>query len=195
MWHRFDKNNKKGGHEKKSLAKKLVYGFTILELLIVIAIIGYLSTVVLGSTRSARDKALEARGKKELLTIYEALQLYMTDRGGRMPADVSRGLPPGLEEYLPSGDWPGAPWPGSVYDWDVWDDPASSVDIAQISVRFCPAGGPLSSCQFPNEEWAAGFGVNSAFYYCVQGACRSHIAEAVSYPGKCASCAGSSTPN
>ncbi|MDQ5893024.1 MAG: hypothetical protein QG640_34 [Patescibacteria group bacterium] len=172
----------------KKVGKKIVAGFTILELLIVIAILGYLSSIVLGSTSTARDKAYEARGKKELLTIYEALQLYMTDRGGRMPADVSRGLPPGLEDYLPSGDWPTAPWPGSVYDWDVWDDPSSPTDIAQISVRFCPAGGALSTCQFPNEDWAEGFGVNSAYYYCIQGACRSHIAEPVSYPGKCASC-------
>ena len=43
-------------YKKKSL-NHLMYGFTILELLIVIAIIGYLSTVVLGNTRSARDKA------------------------------------------------------------------------------------------------------------------------------------------
>lgn len=177
----------------KKSNRKVVAGFTILELLIVIAIIGLLSTTVLSSTRSARDKAFEVRGKKELLTIYEALQLYMTDRGGRMPPDVSRGLPPGLEDYLPSGEWPNAPWPGSVYDWDVWDDPSSATDIAQISVRFCPAGGALSTCQFPNEPWAAGFGVNSAFYYCVQGACRSHIAEPISYPGKCASCGNASS--
>ena len=177
----------------RKIIKNSIAGFTILELLIVIAIIGFLSATVLSSTRSARDKAFEARGKKELLTIYEALQLYMTDRGGRMPADVSRGLPPGLEDYLPSGEWPNAPWPGSVYDWDVWDDPSSATDIAQISVRFCPAGGALATCQFPNEPWAANFGVNSAFYYCIQGTCRSHIAEPISYPGKCASCGASST--
>lgn len=173
--------------------KRVNTGFTILELLIVIAIIGYLATVVLGSTSTARDKAYEARGKKELLTMYEALQMYMSDRGGRMPVDVNRGLPPGLEDYLPSGDWPMAPWPGSVYDWDVWDDPSSSVDIAQISIRFCPPGGALATCRFPNEEWAEGFGVNSAYYYCIQGACKSHINEAASYPGKCVNCAASST--
>ena len=174
--------------------KSVVYkGFTVLELLIVIGIIGILGSTVLSNTNTARDKAFMARGQKELLTIYEALQLYMTDRGGRIPADVSRGLPPGLEDYLPSGDWPSAPWPGSVYDWDVWTDPQGGQQIVQISVRFCPAGGALSTCRFPNETWASGFGVNSSYYYCIQGSCRSHISEPVSYPGKCANCAASST--
>lgn len=195
MWYTPNNDTNSSIKKRRDLYKTVAQGFTLLELLIVIAIIGYLANVVLGSVSGAKDKALEARGKKELLTIYEALQLYMTDRGGRMPPDVSRGLPPGIEEYLPSGNWPDAPWPGSVYDWDVWDDPSSSVDIAQISVRFCPAGGALSTCRFPNEKWAEGFGVNSAYYYCIQGACRSHIAEPVTYPGKCASCAGTSTPN
>jgi prepilin-type N-terminal cleavage/methylation domain-containing protein len=172
---------------------RLTAGFTVLELLIVIAIIGYLSSFVFSNTQTARDKAFLARGQKELITLYEALQLYMTDRGGRMPADVSRGLPAGLEDYLPTGTWPNAPWPGSVYDWDVWDDPSSATDIVQISIRFCPAGGAISTCNFPKESWASNFGVNSSFYYCIQGSCRSHINEAVSYPGRCANCGNASS--
>lgn len=179
--------------KNRVLINKFKRGFTLLELLIVIAIIGYLSSVVITNTGSARDKAYTARGQKELGTIYQALQMYMTDRGGVMPADVSRGLPPGLEAYLPAGKWPNAPWPDSVYDWDVWDDPLSSTDIVQISVRFCPAGGSISTCNFPKESWASGFGVDSAYYYCIQGACRSHIGQPITYPGKCANCSGTST--
>jgi prepilin-type N-terminal cleavage/methylation domain-containing protein len=169
-------------------------GFSLTELLIVIAIIGYLSSVVIGTVSSARDKAYYVRGKKELNSIHESLQLYLANNNNRYPADVSRGLPSGLEEYLPSGRWPNAPWPNTVYDWDVWDDPSSSKDIIQISIRFCTTSS-LSSCNFPKESWTEDFDVNSALYYCIQGACRSHISEAVSYPGKCINCTGTSTSN
>lgn len=169
-------------------------GFSIIELLIVIAIIGYISSVVIGSVSSARDKAYYVRGKKELNSIHESLQMYLMDNNNVYPSDVSRGLPSGLEEYLPSGRWPNAPWPNTVYDWDVWDDPSSTKDIVQISIRFCTTSS-LSSCNFPKESWTEGFGVNSALYYCIQGTCRSHISEAVSYPGKCINCTGTSTSN
>jgi prepilin-type N-terminal cleavage/methylation domain-containing protein len=168
-------------------------GFTLIELLIVVAIVGYLASIVMSSLGSARNSAYLARGQKEFDTLAQALQMYITDRGGRVPADVSRGLPPGLEAYLPTGQWPNAPWPGSVYDWDVWTDPLGGPQIQQISIRFCPAGGNLSTCQFPSETWAEGFGINSAVYYCVQGACRSHIAETISYPGRCVNCGATST--
>ena len=168
-------------------------GFTLIELLIVIAILGYLASIVMGSLGSARNKAYYARGQKEFESLNQALQMYITDHGGVIPADVTRGLPAGLEAYLPTGQWPNAPWPGSVYDWDVWVDPLGGPQIQQISIRFCPAGGALSTCQFPNETWASGFGINSAVYYCVQGACRSHISEAISYPGRCVNCGATST--
>lgn len=165
-------------------------GFTLIELLIVIAIVSVLSTVVLGSLRQAKNNAYRVRAREELNSMAKALELYAADFGG-YPADVSRDIPPGLGAYLAGNQsvtWPDAPWPGSVYDWDNWVDPVTGLPIYQISIRFCPAGGPLSACQFPNEPWASGFGVNSAYYYCVQGACRSHLSEPVSYPGKCANC-------
>lgn len=166
-------------------------GFTLLELLIVIAIIGVLSTVVIGSISTAKEKAYIARTLEEFNSIHQALELYASDNGGNYPPDVSRNIPPGIEQYLPSNndtDWPSAPWPGSVYDWDNWDDPVTGDEVYQISIRFCDAGGDLSSCHFPNEPWARNFGVDSAYYYCIYGSCRSHIDEPINYPGYCVNC-------
>jgi len=166
-------------------------GFTLIELLVVIAIIGTLSGVVVTSLNSARDRAYLSTARSEMKSMASALELYSIDNGS-YPADVSRDIPPGIEPYLAGYDtdeWPAAAWPGSVYDWENWNDPDNPGEkIYQISIRFCPVGGSISSCRFPNEPWAEDFGVNSAVYYCVEGACRSHVSEDSDYPGYCVNC-------
>ena len=164
-------------------------GFTLIELLIVIAIIGVLSSIVIASLQSSRKRAYEVSAKNEINQLNNALQLYLNDTNGTYPPDVSRDLPAEIKVYLGSNnssEWPKAPWPGSVYDWDNWI--IGGQRVVQISIRFCPAGGGLSTCKFPNETWAQNFGVNSAYYYCLEGACRSHSAEPLNYPGYCANC-------
>ncbi len=165
--------------------------FTLVELLIVIFVIGILAALVIGFIPSYRERAYYSRTTTEFTTFANGLKLYAA-KYNAFPDDVSSGLPASLNEFIAknaqNADWPNAPWPNSVYDYDRWD--ISGTDTIQISVRFCPAGGPLSACTFPNEPWAAGFGVNSALYYCVQGSCRSHQNEAANYPGYCVNCPG-----
>lgn len=159
-------------------------GFTIIELLIVVSIIGVLSAVVLASVGDVRDKAYQARAESETKSFREALQLYMSDHGNP-PADVSRGIPSGLESYLSSNHWPEAPWPNSSYDWDNWD--INGQDVYQISIRFCEQNQP-ETCDFPNKDWADDFKINSAVYHCIEGPCRSHESEPFDYPGYCLNC-------
>ncbi|MDZ7726047.1 MAG: type II secretion system protein [Candidatus Campbellbacteria bacterium] len=159
-------------------------GFTLIELLIVIAIIGILSSIVLSSLERAREKAYFSRAQGEFHQIETALANYYLENG-KYPDDVDRDLPSGIEEELSSGNWPEAPWPGSVYDWDNWD----SIGVAQISIRFCDIGETdLDNCNFPNDDWAEDFGVNSAVYFCLEGDCRSHVNEPEDYPGYCINC-------
>lgn len=168
-------------------------GFTVIELLIVIAIMGILSSLILPSVQTAREKAYYARTLSEYDSMNTAIQMYQEDHDGDYPPDADRDIPPGLGAYLSgddAGNWPKAPWPGSVYDWDNWDDPDTGDKIYQISIRFCPVGATIDQCKFPNEDWASSFGVNSSVYYCISGACRSHINEPISYPGYCVNCDG-----
>jgi len=60
-------------------------GFTLLELLIVIAIIGILSAVVLSSLNSARDKAKIATAQTELEQIRNVFSLFYSDYGAYPP--------------------------------------------------------------------------------------------------------------
>lgn len=166
-------------------------GFTLIELLVVIAIVGLLATIVLSSIKVAKDKTYFSRALTEFKSMATALQYYLIDYD-QYPADVSRDLPPGLGQYLAGqniSSWPSAPWPNSVYDWDNWDDPNTpGAKIYQISIRFCPIGAQISQCSFPKESWASNFGVDSAVYYCIEGSCRPHINQPVTYPGYCVNC-------
>ncbi len=152
-------------------------GFTLVEFLVVISIIGILATLIFPVVSSARKAAYFSRAKAELRSVAIALERYSIDNGG-YPADANRNLPNGLEAYLAPGNWPTAPWPGSVYDWDNWAPGdlsyAPNVQTYQISVRFCTAPGV---CNYPAEPWAAGFDYYSAVYYCVSGSCRSHSSQ------------------
>lgn len=164
-------------------------GFTLMEMLVVIGIMAILGGIVLGVVNSGRDKAYVARSEMEFNSLNQALELYKIDHG-IYPADVNRGIPPGLEEYLGGENWPNAPWPGSVYDWDNWEDPEVPGErIIQFSIRFCDVGETNpDNCIFPKEAWAEDFDVDSAVYYCIEGSCRSHDNRPVDYPGHCINC-------
>jgi len=165
--------------------------FTLIELLVVIAIIGLLASVIVVNLSSTREDAYVARAQAEFNSFRTALELYRADQEvDTYPDDVGRGIPAGLEQYLASDGWPDAPWPKGIYDWDNWE--ASDLAYApyehtvQLSIRFCD-GGP-STCQFPAQDWADDFGVNSAAYFCIEGPCRAHSNQKFDYPAYCLNC-------
>jgi prepilin-type N-terminal cleavage/methylation domain-containing protein len=161
-------------------------GFTVLELLIVIAIIAILSVLVVVQVSKAKESAYFSSAQKDLRSIRDAVELYY-NKHEEYPPDASRDAPPGLEEHLASGEWPKGAWPESVFDWENWSDPDTGEKIYQISIRFCSMDDP-EDCSFPKQEWAEDFQSNSSVFYCVSGPCRPHISEAPNYPGYCVNC-------
>ena len=57
----------------------ILKGFTLVELLIVIAILSILSTIGVANFRSARLKAMDAQRKSDLQTIAKSLEAYVND--------------------------------------------------------------------------------------------------------------------
>lgn len=163
-------------------------GFTIVELLIVIVVIAILAAIVIVAYNGVTNRGYVSRSQSELASIARAVQIFQTVNS-RYPYDVSRGVPAEITPYLngSSSNWPKAPWPGSVYDYDTFTG-SDGKEVVQMSIRFCAEGGDLSTCNFPKESWAAGFGVNSSAYWCITGKCRAHPSEADTYPGYCLNC-------
>lgn len=67
-------------------------GYTLIELLIVIAIIGILTAILTTNLQGARQRARDNRRKQDLNTIQQALRLYYNDYQ-RFPATLSWGAP------------------------------------------------------------------------------------------------------
>lgn len=162
---------------------KIKKGFTLVELLVVIIIIATLAGGLIIYLSRAREQAKYVRAKKELETIAAALESYLNDNE-QYPADVNRGLPNGIEQYLPDNFWPQGPWQGSVYDWDNWN--INNDQIYQVSLRPCGNDADPEDCPtwpiFPSfDKW-------SAIYYCIEGSCRAHASYPINHPGFCVNC-------
>ena len=165
-------------------------GFTIVELLIVIVVVAILAVVSIVSYIGVSQRAYANRAQSELSSIARAVKLYYADKG-QYPADVDRNIPVAIFDF--SGDtsipsqWPLAPWPGSIYDYDYFIG-SDGNEVAQVSIRFCPLGGDITSCKFPREAWAQNFDVNSSAYWCITGKCRAHPQLPDNHPGYCINC-------
>lgn len=66
-------------------------GFTLVELLVTIALASILLAVALPGFTHLRDSAFEAQTKSNLQTIHIALERYATDNGGFYPAYIYGG--------------------------------------------------------------------------------------------------------
>lgn len=139
-------------------------GFTLIEVLVVIAIIGVLASVSFSIVSDSYDKSYMAKALAEARQIEAALMVRQIDHGS-YPPDADRGVvPDGLDDLIDENIWQEGPWPGSVYDWDHWvyPDHSPSEEVYQISVRFCDKGG--INCRYPGADWAKHFDQRSAFF-------------------------------
>lgn len=78
---------------------KYTKGFTLLELLIVIVIIGLLSAIIMGALNSARASSRDSKDITELKSVVNALNLYFS-ANGYYPAVASTLTTP--VAYIPS---------------------------------------------------------------------------------------------
>jgi len=158
--------------------------YTFVELMMVLLIIASLATLSALRLRVVRVNQKVATVGQSLQELATAMTQYAEDNNYVYPADVARGLPPGLEAYVPANRWPAtSPWKEGVYDYDNWT--VSTGQLYQMSYRLCNLDDPESSCcdatRFPK------FTRNSAILYCISGSCIAHESSP-NDPAYCVNC-------
>lgn len=86
----------------KQIMRRSQSGFTLIELLVVIAIIAILSTIVLSSLGTARQRARNTRAKSEISQLRAQAELYFTVENGFNGVCTAVKSGQGLKEMLDS---------------------------------------------------------------------------------------------
>lgn len=117
---------------------KKVRGFTMIELLIAVVIIGILATIVVLNLGSARARSVYAKVVSDMSIITTAARLYDNEKGA-YPEDAGPNEQPGgLDQYL--NEWPVAPCneKGWTYDWNA---PGGGSSLVNIFITFNDSSG------------------------------------------------------
>jgi len=158
-------------------------GFTLIEVMIAITLVIILSTLSILYYQSYTENSKLSRVTTELTTLATALTQYAEDNNYAYPPDVSRGLPSGIEKYLPNQVLPTSVWPHGLFDYDAW--PNNNQQVYQISYHLCNIGDPASYCSDP--VLFPTFVSDSSIFYCISGPCIPHQNEP-NIPGYCVNC-------
>lgn len=122
-------------------------GFTLVELMVVIVIIGLLATVVMVNVMPSQDKAMATKAKADIATLEQAMEMYRLDNfrypsgGEGLSALVSPPAAGQSGQYRPDGyikSLPTDPW-GRPYQVTV-PGRAGPFDIYSLGADGAPGG-------------------------------------------------------
>lgn len=162
-------------------------GFTIVELLIVIVVIGILAAIVIVAYNGVQQRARDARRLTDIQSVSKALQYYyadngsypttpdmshaMTDSNCAVGAQSANWVPGLVPKYLPS--LPQSFGPRVKDSLTACYQYASDGTIYVLSAWQAVEGGPQSNTLYRRLGFREGWAAQSAgvqAYYCANGA-------------------------
>jgi prepilin-type N-terminal cleavage/methylation domain-containing protein len=93
-------------------------GFTLVEIMIVVTIIGLLAALAIPAFARSKESAQNARFISDLRTFSQAFEIYAQKNGGWPPDVPPRSIPAGMGGEFKEGTWLADTSIGGAWDWD-----------------------------------------------------------------------------
>lgn len=93
-------------------------GFTLVEIMIVVVIIGLLAAIAIPAFGRVRQKAQNSRFVSDLRTFSQAFETYATVNGAWPPNAGNSVVPTGMTGDFSTSNWKGKNSVGGTWNWD-----------------------------------------------------------------------------